>query len=527
MPDSNRSLRYRRHWYDLRWVACAVVVATLVVLAYLVTHPYPAYGAGLYLEIAHEILANDYRLPATIPHYTADGVPFAYPPLVFYATAVVLDHTGIDPMALSRFVPPVLVVLHTIPYFYLSRELLEKRTEAGVATVLFAIAPPTLQWHLSAGGLVRSTAFLFTLVGAYVGVRLFQSERSSWVLPATFLFGLTVLTHPVYTVFFGLSYLLFYLAFDRSARGLVEGAVVAVGGGAMAAPWWLRIVRLHGVGVFTSAAGTHTGLFGGPHRLLDQFIYPLVTNPPIPVFFVLSFAGAFYFIGQRRLFLPTWLVAGAVVIGKERFQFVAGSMMAAVLLVTGGRKVARRHLAAVEWRQATNTALAVVLGATIVVSVLFSAGALPEAHHGSSSQPQFLSESDEVAMTWAAQHTTTEAEFVVLGDAAEWFPLLTDRTILVGPWGVEWTSPARYDRQLSLYRTLSNCDTERCVTSALDQSDVEPDYLYVPKGSYTVRGMERTNTPTLRRTLSRASAYRLVYENRGVAIYRVSDDTLG
>lgn len=509
------------------WLGIALFVGTAVAVAYLFTHPYPAYGAGLYLEIADQIVAHGYRLPETIPHYTDRGVPFAYPPLAFYAAAVVVDLTPLTPLTLSRYAPPLLTVLYLIPYYYVARELLDDRAEAGVATVLLAVTPPALQWHLSAGGLVRATAFLIALTGLYTGIRLFQSGEWRWLLASTLLFGLVVLTHPVYTVFFGLSYLLLYLALDRSLRGLLRGATVALGGLLLSMPWWLSIVRAHGVGVFTSAAGTHTGLFGGVERLLDQFVYPLVTSAPVPLFFLLAFGGGFYLLGKRRPFLPAWLVAAAVVIGKARFQFVPGSMMAAVFVIAMARAFAREYFPAREWRQAadvadaTRTAVAAVILVAVVVGVMFGGAALPQAHHGSPSQPQFMTQTDATAMSWVVTNTAPSTDFVVLGDAAEWFPLLTNRTILVGPWGVEWRSPDRYQRQLSLFRTLSTCDSEACVTENLSRSNLRPDYLYVPKGTYTVRGMHRQNTTELRQSLTRSDRYRLVYENAGVAIYRV------
>jgi hypothetical protein len=509
---------------DVRWLAVCVGVGGSVAVAYLLTHPYPAYGAGLYLQMAEQILAGGYRLPTTVSYYTAQGVPFAYPPLVFYASAFLHDVVGIGLVPLSRYVPAVLTVVYLIPYYFVARELLDSRREAGVATVLLAVSPPTLQWHLSAGGLVRATGFLFALTGVYAGVRLFRSKDRRWLVPATLLFGLTVLTHPVYTVFFGLSYVLLFVAFDRSFSGLVAGGIVALGGVVLASPWWTRIVRRHGVGVFAAAAGTHTGLFGGSHRLVDQFVYPLVMEPPVPLFFVLSFAGMFYLLGRRRFFLPAWLVASAMVVGKERFQFVAGSMMAAAFLVAATRRIARDHAPAIRRRSVVRGALAAVVLAAVTVGVLFGAAALPTAHHGSPSQPAFMDQSDERAMVWVTHNTSQSADFVVLGDAAEWFPLFTQRTILVGPWGVEWTSPDRYDSQLSQYRNLSTCTSERCVTRGLARANLRPEYVYVPKGSYTVRGLREGNSTALHRSLKRSERYRPVYENEGVVIYRVVAD---
>ncbi|QLG29723.1 hypothetical protein HUG10_19145 (plasmid) [Halorarum halophilum] len=509
---------------ELPWLGVALSVGTLVGAVYLITHPYPAYGAGLFLEIAERIATNGYRLPSHVSHYTADGVPLAYPPLMFYVSALLMNGAGVDPVALTRYLPVVCTTLYLVPYYFISRELLSSKLEATVATTLLAVTPPALQWHLSAGGLVRAPAFLFSLTGIYVGIRLFRSGSARLTVPGAVLFGLTVLTHPVYTVFFGLSYLLLYAAFDRTLRGLVLGAVVAGGGVALAAPWWTQVIAMHGTDVFASAAGTHSGLLGGAQRFAAAFVYTLVSSPPIPVFFVSAYAGMFYFLGTRRLLLPTWLVTSAMVIGKERFQFVAGSMMAAVLLCAVVRGVVHRRLPAESWRWGSRVVLAAVVVSGVAIGALYGAGALSMAHAGSPGQPQFIDQSDRTAMTWVDQHTNANAEFVVLGDAAEWFPAFTDRTILVGPWGVEWTSPARYAAQLSLYQQLSTCESEQCVTTALASASLEPEYIYVPKGHYTVRGNAHDGTDRLRQSLAFSDRYRLVYENEGVAVFRVEDD---
>jgi hypothetical protein len=502
------------------WLLTPLLVGFVVVVAYLFTHPYPAYGAGLYLRMSELIVENGYRLPTHVPGYTDGGVPFAYPPLLFYLGALAMDVGGVDPLALARYVPAAVTVGYLVPYYFLARELLGDRVEASLATTLLAVAPPALQWHLSAGGFVRGSAFLLAVTGCFAGVRLFRSGDLRWLAAGTLLFGLTVLAHPVYTVFFGVSYLLFYAAFDRTLRGLVLGTVVAGGGLLLAAPWWLQVLGTHGPDAFTAAAGTHSGLFGGLHRLVDQFGYTLVSGPPVPVFFALAYVGVAYFLRERRYLLPAWLVVPAIVLGKERFQFAAGAMMAAVVLRHGLRTAARRRFPSGEWRRGARFALVGVVLVVASVGTLYASAALPWAHAGEPSQPQFVDDDDRSAMAWVGTETPPDAEFVVLGDAAEWFPLFADRTVLVGPWGVEWTSPERYETQLSLYRIVSTCDSERCLTAALSSHGVDPAYVYVPKGEYTVRGLEESGTASLRRSLARSRTYELAFENEGVAVFR-------
>ncbi|WP_049972924.1 ArnT family glycosyltransferase [Haladaptatus cibarius] len=504
------------------WLATAIGTALLVHFVYLTTHPYPAYGAGLYLQIAEEISAHGYGLPERIPLYTRDGIPFAYPPLMYYVSAVIMDVTGVDPITLSRLLPGFVTVLYLIPFYYLAREVLESTPRAGFATVVLAVTPPVLQWHLSAGGVVRAPAFLFALTGAYTGIRMFKTGETKWLVSSTVLFGMTILTHPVYTVFFGTTYLVMFACFSRTPRGLVRGAIVASGGILLASPWWLQIVATHGAGIFTAASGTHTGLGGGMGRLLNQFVYSL--DPELPViFFIGSFAGAVYLVAKRRPFLPLWLVAAAFMLGKLRFQFPAGAMMLSILvfevIVPRVRNLSART------RYSRSAPLVVVMVIVLIVSsvgVSFAASGL-NSHHDSTTQPAFMDDDDMATMEWVQENTASGSEFVVLGDAAEWFPLMTDRPILVGPWGVEWEGHDNYRHHLGLYKRMSRCPGKACLTKKMIGNDVDPNYIYVPKGHYTVRGIDEYQKPWMRGHLVDSDRYHLVYENEGAMVFRVDE----
>jgi len=511
---------------DRFWLTSAIVTSLCIHLVYLATHPYPAYGAGLYLEITEQISAHGYGLPATIPGYTAGGVPFAYPPLAFYLAALIRDLTGVGPIAYSRFLPGLVVTATLVPYYFTAKELLDTPQQAGVATLLFAGTPAVLQWHLSAGGIVRAVAFLLVVTGIYVGVRLFRSADARWLAPATVLFGLTVLTHPTYTVFFGLSYLLLFVGFSRSIQGLLFGALVASGGILLAAPWWLQVVATHGPEIFLDASGTHGGLVGGPERLLSEFVYPIDLGVEVVVFGA-AYAGALYALARRRFLLPAWLVAGGYIMGKPRFVFVAGSLLTALLFFEVGLPAVRRLAASTELGRDRRRVVEVGAVALLVLAAAgtgsaFAAGSLAT-HGGDPSQPAFINDGDREAMSWVASETDADADFVVMSDAAEWFPLLTDRTILVGQWGVEWTEPERYRQQVEQFESVSRCDRAACITRNLRRTGTEPDYVYVPTGEYTVRGMTYERAPGVRASLVSSDRYELVYQNEDAIVVRVTD----
>lgn len=521
---------WSRRSRDYFWLAIALCVGGAVYIAYLNTHTHPAYEGGLYLQISEEIVQNGYALPKRIPYYLDSGIPFAYPPLMFYVIAVITDFTGIDPVSLELYVPGLVTIAYLIPYYFIAKELLESPRKAGIASIFFAVTPQVLRWHISAGGIVRAPAVLFMLAGVYVGLKLFRTENRWWVLPGTVLFTLTMLIHPVYTVFFGGTYLLLFAYYDRTWGGLLNGAVVAVGGIVLSAPWWFQVAATYGIDIYLTASGTHTGLTGGLDRILSQFVYPLWAMNVVTPFYVTAFTGGIYALLRRRYFLPIWMVLAGYVIGKPRFTFVAGSMLSAVLVVEMivpvlstidinlefGTSTSRRNVVSIL------LAFVFVLGA-IGTGVAFAGSELNTTHTDSSTQPQTVDTADLQAMAWIRNNTTSSATFVVLSDAAEWVPYYTERTVLVSPWGAEWTSTAGYYEEYELYRKLSTCSNINCLRVMLGIAERHPDYLYVPSDVYTVHGEEHSPRVGLIRSMTASDRYELRYKNDGVAIFEVID----
>ncbi|MFH5800608.1 hypothetical protein [Haladaptatus sp. CMAA 1911] len=502
-----------------RKVALVLTTAVFIGSTYLLTHRYPAYGAGLFLKISETIVSGNYAFPARVAGYTRNGVPFAYPPLAFYVNAVLLD-LGVSPLRIARVLPAMVTSIAFVPYFYLAREFLPSSGKAGVAAIIAAVTPMLLQWHLSAGGIVRAPAFFLLLFGLYVGVRLFRYRTHLSLTVAPVLFGLLLLTHPTYSTFFAASYVLFFLREQRSLDGLGRGLVVAGGGLLIASPWILRVVSTHGLDVFTSAAGTHGGLGAGVTVFLDRLGDPFVATPATVVWYVLLLLGIYAFVRRERYFLPLWFVASVFLMDEIRFAFIPGVMILTIGLTDVLPTIYARLSGSGSKRTATSqiAITAVVLCLLVSLGGLFVAGQSVTNHDA---MPAFIDREDTTAMSWVQAETPSDAEFVVVGDAAEWFPYFTDRTILVGPWGVEWRTPTAYQRQMDAYKGISGCDTARCLTHTIRSHGYRPSYLYIPKGEYTVRGISTVQSDRMRRSLERSNRYEISYENPGVLVVRV------
>ena len=528
---------------DLRWLAPPLLAGAAVAVVYLATNRYPAFGAGLYFAIVEELLACFPCLPATIPGYTAEGVPFAYPPAA-YLLLTPLVAAGADPILVSRLLPPLWTVLYLVPAYLFARDLRDSRAVGAVAALSIAVNPQILQWHISAGGVVRGFAMLVVLTGLYTGLRLFRTGDRRWLAASTALFGLAVLTHPTYSLFFVTGYVLLWATVDRSPRGFGHGVAVGVGGVLLASPWWLSVVSIHGPTVFTAAAGTHGGVGGGLARLFGASGWSL-----------LVLAGGALLLAAGHVLLPAWLLASEVLFIQPRFAYLVGSIVLAVLAVEHvlprvassdriaaavNRVTATVTGDAAGWSESTTVpssdseatsdpeatsdrrgvtsalAAGVLVVGTLVGPAIFAAHVTVGSD---STTPEFVDDSDRAAMDWARAETPPDATVVVLSDAAEWFPLYADRTMLVGPWGVEWRSRDAYDRQLNTFVEISACETVECVDARLAAVGAAPDYVYVPTDEYTIRG--RRHAPTgLAAAMDGSDRYDRAFENDGVAVFR-------
>lgn len=518
---------------DRPWLALALFPGAVAVAVYLATNPYPAYSAGLYAKIAEQIAGGGYAPPVAIPGYTADGVPFAYPPLQFYVFAVLLD-LGIGPVAVARWLPGVGVLAALVPIYLLGRDVADSRPAGAAAAALVALNPQVLEWHLSAGGVVRAFAYLYAMTAIYAGYRLFDADRGGHgrrrraVALGAAAFGLTVLTHPTYSLFVVVSYLLFWLFCDPSLRGFLSGLAVGGGGAIVAAPWLGWIASTHGLDVFFAASGTHGGIGGGLNALAGE----------ISAGVIVALLASAYLLYRRAYLLPVWLVAAELLFRQPRFAYT----VAAVLVPAVGVLVARRRL----WGENGTDAHVsdrdirpgiggdldrrAALAAVLVLAWTVGGGAY-FAYEATlvtdPSTPAFLDGDDVEAKAWIETETDPEATFVALGDAAEWLPALSERTLLVGHWGVEWVGAEAFERQERAYETVSRCQSAACVERVAAAVDGSPTHVYVPKGKYTIRGESAAQFGTIERSFERSPDWARAYENDGVVIYEVVGNASG
>lgn len=171
--------------------------------------------------MVEDLKTSHYLLPP-FTSYNHANIPFAYPPLGFYAGRIVADLFGLTAVESLRWVP-ALFASFSIPAFYLlALQLLKTNYYAAVATMFFAMMPRALSWFVSGGGLTRSPGQLFMLLTLAMAVRLYKEHRRGDIFLTGLFAGLTIMSHPEAAVHMIASLVFLWIMLARSRMAFIN-----------------------------------------------------------------------------------------------------------------------------------------------------------------------------------------------------------------------------------------------------------------------------------------------------------------
>ena len=504
---------------SVRWVAIS-------------TSSFPINDGGMFYQAIVQIKAAHFHLPAELK-YNGLSLPFAYSPLGFYVAGLISSATGASVIQLLRILP-VIFSLATIGAFMLfANDFLEDRTTALVASLAFALVPRGYNWEIMGGGLTRGLAFFFAILTLWQ-VYLMLVRRSRWNVALAAVFGaLTCLSHIEFAWFVAFSAVLFFLAFGRSRRALVDSALVGLGVLVLSSPWWFTVVSRDGLAPFQNAGQSGAGAFANILGLL--VVFNLGDEPRFPLFSALAILGTIVCLRRGKTFLPLWMlvilifdtrksqtdamVPLSLIVGIALVQFLIPFMSeAGSRWFNGDQESGRASIRVVKWLSPIT--IAILLGYGWISSLGSNIGS-----YSSLSQPE------RAAMVWVQTSTPENAKFaVVTGDiwaldrSSEWFPVLADRISIATVQGYEWAPDHGFTKQQDSYDALQNCSTETpaCIDTWAQTNNSTFDYLYVGRRDHQP-GFVDFHAPCcsgLVALLKLNPSYRLVFENEDATIFQ-------
>ncbi len=495
-----------------------VLIAFGIRASHVLAAPFPLNDGGMFAAAVGDLRANHWQPPQYLS-YNHSAIPFAYPPLGFYASALFCLATGAS-VETSLRVLPLVASLATVPAFWRVAKVLVERRQALLATALFALVPRSWDWEIVGGGLTRSLGFFFALltVGELAIMRR-GTSRKRILLAGTF-GGLAILSHLEMAAFVATSGCVLLLMdgwkFERLKGYAAAGMIAAL----IALPWILEVARQGGFAGLLSASQTG----GAGYGALRLMITSPFDEPFFPIFACLVFVGAALAPRSSRTLL-VWLLVLYLLDPRKApsLATVPGAILAAqgacLLFLPGWLEPGAVRAQTTLRQRFTVYGLLIFAGVSAVAAGIKDTSPL-----------RALSAPERTAMIWARTETAPSARFLVISgedrwalDAvSEWFPELAERTSTATVQGSEWLGKGRYESQWQAHRSIQRCDTAACLFEVARTNDLAFDYILVAKtGMGGPATGDRDCCSSIRTSLDQQGLVR-VYEHEGVTVYRTA-----
>jgi hypothetical protein len=438
----------------------------------------PVGYAGLYTLMSDNLANNRFILPQWVSYYGPGGMPYAYPPLAFYLMGFITRILGVPAVMYLRFAAPLFSWLCIIPIFFLSFELTGSCVTAVVASMIVASSGYMYLVHSEAGGIVRALAFFFSLSGLFFFYRQVRQPGWKYGLLSSLMFGLTILTHLSYALFFAIGVFSYILVRPLQIRRWMLGILVGITGALIASPWWLTIISRYGIQVLVGPISSHgndyfLAVFTDLNKLIPWIDDGISIIRKDEILFGLVITGLVYSLVVKKFYLPLWFGLLILFISEGwRFTIFVGALLAGVFIsevyhgLTWGISQESSH---------SGSSLRGIVFVFLLLFIICDAGY----NEIATFQPS-LSEESYLLAGFIQQKTETQSNYLLAAkpDESEWFPYLLQRTPLVASWGGEWTGT--YATQLRYVLEVENCEDNQslsCLEGVIAEVQHQPDYL--------------------------------------------------
>jgi hypothetical protein len=506
------------------FILIALLLGGIVRFVPVVMAGFPVNDGGMFYVMVEELQANHFTLPA-FTQYNLAGIPYAYPPFGFYATAMISSLFQIPALDVLRWLPPLVSTLSLLAFYLMADEILHSNTQAALATIFYGLVPDSFGWAIMGGGITRSFGLLFLFLTIAYANRLF-TRTSGLPVPLrvqaalTALFGaLAFLSHPETGVQAAAACILLWLFRGRSKRTLLWSAAVALGVVVLSAPWWGTVLANHGLAPFQSALQTSDdGAFHLAKLLTLQFGGGVFFNLTV----ALGLVGLLAVLAGKKFLLPIWLALPFFVDPRSAggMALIPMSLMAAYAF----DQVLAPALLSL--RQKEGTWLAdrfVTLTMFAMAFYLFFNSAV----FGLGLPGGSLSTADRKTIAWVDENIPPGSDFLLLTGEQysmkdpfqEWFPALTAQHSQTTLQGAEWTLGADFFPFYGELVALQHCADVGCVEAWGKRTGLERKYLLIkvlPAGSASpLRG----SLELLLDSVRTSGQYDLIYESENAVIF--------
>lgn len=489
-----------------------LILGSFVRLTPVISASFPIKDGGLFSVFVDEILNNRFSLPMFIP-YNDLTIPFAYPPLSFYLSAILSFSLNISTIELIKFLPVIFSIL-TIPAFHwLASTVLESDRQVCFATLSFALLPTAIDFMIVGGGLPRSLGYIFALLALGQTWLLFTRTNQRHLLWSILWTSLAFLTHPVVAKFLVYSLVVIFLSKGRTKNGMGYLFGIICGAALLTSPWWLIVISRHGIAPYFNALQAIPQSWTS---YLAVFLFMQTNEPYLHIQGLIALIGIFVCLSRRNYWLPTWLAA--VFIFEPRLVASYSILPTALFVGTGLDFL----IASLNPPNATHNSLSslnknplsptskIMLGFFLLYALVSAYIAAPR---------QYLSVNNRQAMAWIKDNLPANSQFLIISGIngpgedyiSEWFPVLSDSTSLATPQGREWFSGNEFVKLWQNHDKLQGCREKdvSCVENWGKENNGEFSYVYLYKS---------TKMNTINASL-KSSGFQVIFENSEVMLF--------
>ncbi|MFO0688463.1 MAG: hypothetical protein U0900_07135 [Myxococcota bacterium] len=508
--------------------ALALALAALTRLPYFVGLDFPLNDGGLFLAMADAIRDAGFVLPERVD-YNGHGLPFAYPPVAFYLTAILAQVFGIETLSVQLYLPLVFNLLTVVLFVYVAARLVDDRATLFFAAAAMPLNPRSYEWLIMGGGLTRSPGMFLAFVALALALRIRSApdaaQRTRWAIACTIAMGLAFATHLEWGITAWVTTAVTLLCAERSRRQLALVVAMGFGIGLVSAPWWITVLARHGLDPFLAATATggweNTSFFAR----IQSFDLFTRRNTWIGVFAAIGLGLSLH---QRRFMPVIWLFA----IWATTPRHGATAAVAPVSLMIGGAMAwlsdwtSRAIREAWQARRGAPSPSTDPAGFPLVHAlafiVLFAciANDTSEFHEFETLTP--ITAEERAGMAWIREHAGPDDRFLVVSSArdwaidrvAEWFPVLAGRTASNTAQGLEWVHDGSFaDVRIKgdVLRQVVNTSPSSAPIIGRKIFDGDHDYVAV---------FAEPGAPLIA-SYNASSRYELVHEQPHLSVYRI------
>lgn len=472
---------------------------------------FPVTDGGLFYVMTQAIQEHGYALPAFV-EYNGISIPFAYPPLGFYLTALAsqLFHTSL--IDVFRWLPAIFSIAFTIAFYPLAASVLNSPFKGVLATVFFALLPRSIGWYIMGGGITRALGQFFLLLTLYAAYQLFAAptQKALWM---TIIFGSgAVLSHPESALHTAALCFVLLMFFGRSKEGIKNALRVTLGILVIISPFFITVIARHGLGPYRNAA--NTGLYNFT-AWIGILTGSFADEKFITIISALALLGMIVSIAKREYLLPVWLLLPAMIDprGAASISIIPWALLAAIgfadVIIPGLYALQNKKLP----EDLLNSAIVRTALTALIFYSFFGVVVSDQVYSKVS-----LTLSERAAMKWITANVPSQSRFVIItgsnlafSDAlSEWFPTLTQSVSLATVQGCEWTANKSFTTRLSEYDNLQRCmdQNHACVEQWSLETRSPFEYVLI------------SHDAPLAFSLSETAGYQLVHKESNVRIFK-------